>query len=82
MKYIWQRFPLNILTYIIESYWGTVISIRYNHPVLNQKSTNLTAYAVGIICPYSGHFKVTPVELKLFFGTHSYFLAGIHTNFS
>ncbi len=82
MKYVGKCFSFNILTNIIESNRCSVVSIRNNHSILNQKCTNFTTNAVGVFCPNTSHLEVALIELKLLFFTNSNFLAGIHTNLS
>ena len=51
-----------VFTHVLKAARRAVLAIADNHLVLDHQCAHLTAFAVAVLCPYTGHTQVALVE--------------------
>ena len=62
MKNVWLRQTSRIFTMILKTGRRSIISIRYYHTVFDKERADLSALAIGILSPDSGHAQVSAIK--------------------
>ena len=66
MEYIGLGDIIVVLAHILKTTRRTVIAVADDHLVLHHQGTDLTALAVGILCPNARHTQVALIQFLLF----------------
>jgi hypothetical protein len=50
-----------ILTHVLKATRRAIVTIADDHLILDDQGSNLTAYAIGVLCPYLRHAEIALV---------------------